>query len=132
MGNRAVIVHNDNKYKSSAKCIYLHWNGGRASVEAFLKAGKHLSINANTDAGMLELANMIAKSFFGCEVNKLNVYVEFFENADKDNYDNGLYIIDDTMSIIGRKYQRHGEEYNPDKTKEIFEHITSRYPVWNS
>jgi hypothetical protein len=32
MGNRAVIT--DNKQRIG---IYLHWNGGRDSVEAFLK-----------------------------------------------------------------------------------------------
>jgi hypothetical protein len=31
MGNRAIITNKDKKI-----CIYLHWNGGRDSIEAFL------------------------------------------------------------------------------------------------
>ena len=39
MGNRAVITTSKSKdiKKSQAIGVYLHWNGGRDSVEAFLK-----------------------------------------------------------------------------------------------
>ena len=40
MGNRAVLEFKD---QSNQPNIYLHWNGGRASVEAFLNGG-HIRI----------------------------------------------------------------------------------------
>ena len=36
MGNRAVITTKEN-FENNGVGIYLHWNGGRDSVEAFLK-----------------------------------------------------------------------------------------------
>ena len=38
MGNRAVITTKENMYNNGV-AIYLHWNGGRDSVEAFLEYG---------------------------------------------------------------------------------------------
>jgi len=38
MGNRAVVCFDE--YNDDAIGIYLHWNGGRDSVEAFLMAAK--------------------------------------------------------------------------------------------
>jgi len=40
MGNRAVIT--TAPYSTSNVGIYVHWNGGRASVEGFLKACREL------------------------------------------------------------------------------------------
>ena len=41
MGNRAVIgFEQDKKRDKKSVGIYLHWNGGRDSVEGFLKVAK--------------------------------------------------------------------------------------------
>jgi len=37
MGNRAVITQST---ADSAPAIYLHWNGGRASIDGFLQAAR--------------------------------------------------------------------------------------------
>jgi len=47
MGNRCLIAFKEKestKKKEDVPCIYLHWNGGRDSVEAFppIVTGKHL------------------------------------------------------------------------------------------
>ena len=45
MGNRAVITAST---APDAPSIYLHWNGGRDSVEGFLKAARDLSIKGTS------------------------------------------------------------------------------------
>jgi len=42
MGNRAVVVFDEFKPESEAAAIYLHWNGGRDSIEGYLKATRIL------------------------------------------------------------------------------------------
>ena len=50
MGNRAIISYReDGQDKQLAPSIYLHWNGGRDSVEAFLEASQTLGIRGNDE-----------------------------------------------------------------------------------
>lgn len=128
MGNRAVITASTSH---NAPCIYLHWNGGRASVEAFLSAARHLSIKGASAADFDRIAEMIASHFFGCKVG-YTVYRETFGRSDSDNSDNGTFIIDENLHIIGRAGSGSDrEEINAGKTREIFEYITQRAPVFN-
>lgn len=128
MGNRAVITAST---APNAPSIYLHWNGGRASVEGFLQAARHLSIRGTDAATFDRIAELVATHFFGCEVG-MTVYREPFGRTDSDNWDNGTYLIDVDLQIVGRKFQRQREEeVNPGKTRGIFEHIVQRAPVFN-
>lgn len=103
MGNRAVITT-----KGSRKGIYIHWNGGRDSVEPILWATKNLVANkvAMAHNELENIAYTLDAVGFNPEIGKLN-------ELDCDNYDNGLYITNN-YEIIGRKYLRGGEqkEYN--------------------
>lgn len=100
MGNRAVIT---NKEKEIG--IYLHWNGGKDSVEGFLTYCKMK--NYREDYGMARLAQTICNFFddgLSCDIDRL-------ENLDCDNWDNGMYIIDTkTWKIIGREYEHYCNE----------------------
>lgn len=130
MGNRAVITRHRH---ARAASIYLHWNGGRASVEAFLEAARRLGlrhVGADDAAFFDRLADMIAAHFFGCRVG-FTVYRQPLGRADCDNRDNGLYQIDDNLTIIGREFAPRHEEVDPDKTREIVETIMQRAPVFN-
>jgi hypothetical protein len=119
MGNRAVITFKTNP---TAPCIYLHWNGGRASVEGFLRAAKALGIEGDHRERMDALADVLARAFFKNPVG-MNVYREEYGKTDTDNWDNGVYVIDDNWEIVDRLFKRHGEEINPKKTKGIAESI---------
>ena len=104
MGNRAVITTNKNLNDTG---IYLHWDGCRDSVEAFLAYCdlKHYRKPENDSYGYAMLINVITNYFgdgLSCGVNKANF-------LDCDNYDNGVYIIKD-WRIVDRLYT-HGEEY---------------------
>ena len=124
MGNRAVLTH----YSSNnAPCIYLHWNGGRDSVAAFLHAARYLGLPPPTTERAWDLfAKILAKHFFGGKVG-MTIYREKFGEADKDNWDNGVYYIDRDWRICGREFNRHQEQYDPETTSGIFEHITGAF-----
>lgn len=115
MGNRAVIV-NVNDMRPEATCIYLHWNGGKASVSAFLEAARDLGVQG----GLPVLAEILAERFFECKVG-INVYIEEYGRADKDNGDNGVYIIDNNFELVGRIFGPIQEEENDAKRQEIYD-----------
>lgn len=129
MGNRAVITFDTH---DEAPCIYLHWNGGRASVEAFLHAAKLLQITLPDDLplgkaktwAMDRLAQLLAHRFFGCEVGT-TVYRTTYGRADTDNWDNGVYIVDIYWDIVGRLFQPYPDELDALKTAEICDTIVA-------
>ena len=96
MGNRAVITT-----KAKKTAIYLHWNGGRNSVEGFLAYCKARGFRS-TDRdpyGWAYLVQVIG-NFFG---DGLSVGVGNYMDMDRDNGDNGVYIIEG-WEIVGREY----------------------------
>lgn len=119
MGNRGVI------YKKNEKNgIYLHWNGGRDTVEPVLEVAKEL----------------------GLEYDEIKTLFRFFIEPvfadysvlDKNNGDNGVYIIDDDFKIVERLYNKYYEQKSHDPkrikllvkeyyllTEAIIEHIQS-------
>ncbi len=108
MGNRAVITTEEKRLG-----IYLHWNGGRDSVEAFLAVCKEIGYPPpeSDHYGWPRLCQIIG-NFFG---GKTNIGIDTLDNLDCNNLDNGMYIIRD-WEIIEREHftgteQRH---YDPD------------------
>lgn len=100
MGNRAVITMStsDDVHNSRDVGIYLHWNGGRDSVEAFLTYCRLRGFRSD-DYGMARLAQIIGNYFGG----GLSIGVDQCCRLDCDNWDNGTYIIDN-WEIVGRQY----------------------------
>lgn len=115
MGNRAVITTEDKKIG-----VYVHWNGGRDSIEAFLKYCEQKGFRSPEvdNYGWARLCQVIANYFGG---NGLSVGIDRYNCLDKNNGDNGVYIIRD-WKIIDRLYFKGTEqhEYNlEDMLKEI-------------
>jgi hypothetical protein len=105
--------------------VYLHWNGGRDSVEAFLKycdIKGHRSPDSD-NYGWARLAQVIG-NFFG---GTLSIGIDVCRKLDCDNYDNGVYLIKD-WKIVGRQYKRGGEqtEYN---LLEMLVEIDKKQPI---
>ena len=121
MGNRAVITFAP--YKKSNVGVYLHWNGGRASVEGFLQACHDLGYRtpgSDPSYAMARLTHVIC-AFLG---GSLSVGVDQCKNLDCDNGDNGVYVIGpDGWTIAGREHIREGfrEEIDVEKTRQIAE-----------
>ena len=113
MGNRAVITasRSMNVAKSKDIGIYVHWNGGRDSVEAFLKYCELKGYREpdKDSYGWARLCQVIA-NFFG---GTTSIGIDNCCNLDCDNYDNGVYIISG-WKIVDRKYHSGAEqrEYN--------------------
>lgn len=99
MGNRAVITTESN-YHNNGVGVYLHWNGGRDSVEAFLTYCNMKNYRPpEVDCyGWARLCQVIGNFFGGfCSVG-----IDTINYLDCDNYDNGVYIIED-WQIVDRK-----------------------------
>lgn len=115
MGNRAVITL-DNKTG-----IYLHWNGGRDSVEAFIMYCR-LKEYRTDDYGTARLTQVIA-NFFG---GSTSIGVASLNNLDCNNGDDGVYIIEN-WKIVKREYFE-GQEQNEYKIIDMLKHIDSKQP----
>ena len=119
MGNRAVICTTNIEPKNSTSIgIYVHWNGGYDSVEAFLAYCKLKGYRPpETDNyGWARLCQVIANYFGG----GLSIGIDACCNLDCDNGDNGTYIIKD-WEIVGRKYHRGFEQDRYDLTTMLIE-----------
>lgn len=124
MGNRAVITTREN-FDNNGIGIYLHWNGGRDSVEPFLKYCELKGFRApTTDCyGFARLAQVIG-NFFG---GGLSLGIDTVDRLDCDNYDNGVYIIDG-WEIVDREYFDDRTEQQEYDLMEMLESINEAQP----
>lgn len=108
MGNRAVICTKDG-FENNGLGIYLHWNGGRDSVEAFLKYCelKQYRTPDKDNYGWARLCQVIGNFFGGA----LSVGIDTVDKLDCDNWDNGVYIIKG-WKIVDRKHFEGREQMN--------------------
>lgn len=110
MGNRAVITTMEN-FNNDGVGVYLHWNGGRDSVQAFLTYCKMKGYREPTsdNYGWARLCQVIG-NFFG---GSTSIGIDVCNNLDCDNWDNGTYIIDG-WDIVDRKYLISSEQNEYD------------------
>ena len=110
MGNRAVITTREN-FNNDGVGVYLHWNGGRDSVQAFLTYCKMKGYREPTsdNYGWARLCQVIG-NFFG---GSTSIGIDVCNNLDCDNWDNGTYIIDG-WDIVDRKYLISSEQNEYD------------------
>lgn len=123
MGNRAVIT--TAPYDADAVGIYVHWNGGRASVEGFLAAAKELgyrSPSSDRAYGLAGLAGLIW-SYLGTD--GLSVGIDLCSNLDTEG-DNGVYTIGKDWEIVGRLNHGYSEEVDAEKTEAIKNEILAK------
>jgi hypothetical protein len=101
MGNRAVITVAP--YAETNIGIYLHWNGGRESIEGFLAAAKALGMRSpggDPTYAMARLVQIIG-NFFG---GSTSIGIGLCGELDCDNGDNGTYVIGGDWEIMARLY----------------------------
>ena len=126
MGNRAVIT--TCTAPDPAKCsdigVYLHWNGGRDSVEAFLLYCKLKGYySPERDCyGWARLCQVIGNYFGG----ELHIGIDGCRLLDCDNHNNGVYVIRD-WEIVDRKYFS-GKEQNEHDLLEMLRFINKNQP----
>jgi hypothetical protein len=123
MGNRAVITTHPYSVKNVG--IYVQWNGGRDSIEGFLKACKELGYcrpGANTAYAMARLTQVIATYFGG----SLSIGLGTVRELGGAHCDNGTYVIGGDWEIVERKHcSPEWDEVNPDRTAAIAAEIVA-------
>ena len=124
MSNIAVITTKEN-FENNGVGIYLHWNGGRDSVEAFLEYCKRKGYRPPEQDcyGWAALSNVISNFFGG---SGMSVGIDCVNYLDCDNWDNGVYIIEN-WEIIDRKYFE-GVEQNNYPLEKMIEDIDDAMP----
>lgn len=107
-GQKLVRFVADNPHRVG---VYLHWNGWRDSIEAFLGACKELGYRdgASDNYGIARFTQTVC-NFFGSD--GLSCGVDKLEHLDTDNYDNGVYVVGDNWEIIGREFARGEQRHN--------------------
>ena len=101
MGNRAVITIKENDVpKEDWNSLYVHWNGGRDSVEPFLHVAKLYGIRCNDDSSyaIARLSQLIGNTLGGT----LSLGVGAYKCLDTQS-DNGVYVVED-WEIVEREY----------------------------
>ena len=121
MGHRAVITTEDERIG-----VYVHWNGGRDSIEGFLKYCdlQNFRPPEHDCYGWARLVQVIANFMGG---DGLGVGIDTVDHLDCDNWDNGTYIIRN-WEIVGRKYMR-GKEQQVYDLKEFLHAINEKQPL---
>ena len=127
MGNRAVITWSQKKdvQRTADIGIYLHWNGGRDSVTAFLTYCKLKGYREpDQDCyGYARLCQVIGNYFGG----GLSLGIDKCKNLDCNNGDNGTYICKG-WDIVGRQYFTGGIEQNDHNLIEMLHDINKGMP----
>lgn len=126
MGNRAVITASKalNVAGSNDIGVYLHWNGGRDSVTAFLTYCKLKGYRTpdRDKYGWARLCQVIG-NFFGGDTG---IGIDKCCCLDCNNYDNGVYIIKG-WEIVDRQYHSGTEQNNYDLL-EMLKEIDAAQP----
>lgn len=126
MGNRAVIAFKDGDTpKDMCPAIYLHWNGGRDSVQAFLTVAQKLGLGHSPDYDAARLAQIIGNWFGG----STSLGVGCYGRMDTDNYDNGVYWVQN-WEIVEREFQHHPEQNEYDHDELVAEIIAASRHVY--
>jgi hypothetical protein len=123
MGNRAVIT--TAPYAETNVGIYLHWNGGRESVEAFLDAARALDMRSPGDDPHYAMARLvqIIGNYFG---GSTSLGIGLCSELDTDNGDNGTYVIGGNWEIVGREFRTGFCDFNQEEKAAIFAEVMAK------
>ena len=105
MGNRAIITFRGNEHIG----IYLHWNGGQDSVDAFLKYCELKKYGHSNDYDIARLCQIIGNYFGG----NLSLGLQYIDKLNEDaasGLDNGIYVVENwkVVNHLGHLYSREG------------------------
>ena len=119
MGNRALI-----KFEEHDIGVYLHWNGGRDSVEPFLAYCK-LKKYRDDDYGIARLVQVIG-NFFGGGLSVGVWNTKGMSDEQLDPGDNGIYYVKDWEIV--KRFTRLTQEQNEHDMLAMLTEINSKQP----
>lgn len=101
MGNRAVITAS--KSLTEGVGIYLHWNGGLESVQAFLDVANARGFRDPSGDETYAMARLVGliHEFFGTQ-ESVSLGIGMLSQLDCNNHDNGVYVIGKDWKIVDR------------------------------
>lgn len=102
MGNRCVVTQQD-----KSKAIYFHWNGGMDTIYPLTIVAKSFAEDSKDKASKWDIFKSIARNVFDAQIMP-------YKKCDCNNGDNGVYILDDDLNIVGREYapEKEQDEHN--------------------
>lgn len=108
MGNRAVVTTKTAAgFCENAMGLYVHWNGGKDSITAFLKYCEMQGFKSpEVDSKSWQRMQQVILNY---NEGLSTVTVDICKNLDCDNMDNGVYMIEN-WQIVGRKFMNHKEQ----------------------
>lgn len=117
MGNRCVITTAPFDEKNIG--IYLHWNGGQESVEAFLGAAKELGYRCPVEDSSYGLARLVGliSLYFGI-IDSTSIGIGRCEELDCDG-DNGVWLVKAGWQLAGQPGKRKRKNPEPERTHQI-------------
>ena len=126
MGNRALVTTKDQDNKLA---LYLQWNGGRDSVEPFVRYCELRGFRSPTSDPSYAFARLtqVVGNFFG---GSLSVGICALDKSqlEPNNYDNGIYYLDG-WKIVDRDYPYDNyEEQDKYDFDEMLKNIDKAQP----
>ena len=116
MGNRAGIQIENDPLE-----IYLHWNGGRDSIDPMLVYAREQGIGSG-DYGVARLCQIIGNTLGG--TLSLGVAPKGSYSGDEDN---GTYVLDSQLKIVERKGVDHlFQEQNHHDYEEMLAYVREK------
>lgn len=100
MGNRAVIT--TAPFDENNVGIYVHWNGGRESIEGFLDAAKALGYRPPGTHASYAFAGLAGLIWSYLGRGGLSVGIGQCKDLDCENWDNGVWLIGPEWEIVGQ------------------------------
>ena len=119
MGNRAVItIKEDNTPQEDWQSLYLHWNGGRDTVEPLLHVAKLYEVRCQDDPNYaIARLSQIMGNYFG---GTLSLGVGTYKQLHTNNYDNGVYVVQN-WEIVDREFEPPCEQKEYDFNEMVAE-----------
>lgn len=102
MGNRATITTAPFNKKNA--CIYVHWNGGRESIEAFCAAAKELGYRSPGDDASYAMARLtgLICNFFGLD-GDTSIGFGTVGDLIEAGGDNGCFVLGGDWEIVEQR-----------------------------
>ena len=119
MGNRAILAFEDAGVRNHDSVgIYLHWNGGRDSVEPLLHVAKLYGVRCQDDPSyaIARLSQITGNALGGT----LSLGVGTYKQLDTDNFDNGVYVVEN-WEIVDREFAPGYEQQEYDFNEMVAE-----------
>jgi hypothetical protein len=135
MGNRGVICTRE-AFENNGIGIYGHWQMGMDSIKPMFAYMKLRNISGPREGENSEYSKTTGYAdfvwIFGNFANSAgysNFSIDCIGNLDCDNYDNGVYIIDEDWNIMGREHFD-GEEQDSYDFKEFIYALDDAQPEY--